>query len=61
MWIDKRVKMCNACRHSEYLYDEGDVHEVCEAGHCILCFQTGRVDCEEFEPKTGLDRTIPPF
>lgn len=52
MWIAERMEMCENCRHSDHTHDEGDFHEVCEAGLCILCFQTGRLDCEEFEPKS---------
>ena len=52
MWIAERMEMCKNCRHSDHTHDEGDFHEVCEAGLCILCFQTGRLDCEEFEPKS---------
>lgn len=51
MWYDERIKQCERCKHSEHTYDMGDIHEVCEGGHCILCFQTGRVDCFNFEPK----------
>lgn len=50
MWITKRMEMCSECKHSERTHDEG-FHEVCEANHCVLCFQTGDIECNDFTKK----------
>ena len=52
--IKEREAMCAECVHSEHIHDEGDYHEVCEAGNCVLCFQTGKIDCDEFKRKEGI-------
>lgn len=55
MWNYKRIEMCGNCKNSERTYDVDAYHEMCLAGHCIWCFQTEAIDCDDFERKVCLD------
>lgn len=50
MWIESREKQCAQCANNQtHEIDEIDIiHEVCEAGNCVLCFQSGKYDCSDF-------------
>lgn len=50
-WIKERVELCDDCENSNNTYDFDDIHECCEAGICMLCFQTGRSECDSYRPK----------
>lgn len=46
----KRIRFCdNECKYREYTYDYNEIHEVCDMGVCVLCFQSLKADCEYYD------------
>lgn len=60
---EQRARKCEfECVHNKG-YDNINVghHEMCEAGHCVLCYQMRDAyteDCVDFQPKTGVERKV---
>ena len=46
----ERENWCNTCENSERI-TYNDFHEVCMAGICALCFQSGYIDCDRYKKK----------
>lgn len=47
-----QIVMCESCEHGKKIHYEGDFHEVCEAGHCVLCFQYRTGLCKDYKAVT---------
>lgn len=50
-WNKERIAQCESCQHSKSMHYD-DIHEVCDAGICMLCYQVGRrgKNCDEYLP-----------
>lgn len=44
-----RIELCEDCQNSLNTHDYGDYHEMCEAGHCMMCFQCEKEDCHDYK------------
>jgi hypothetical protein len=49
MWIKERIEQCETCENAKKTYNN-DIHEICEAGICILCYQFEKIDCDCYKP-----------
>ncbi len=49
-WNQEQIEMCSSCQHGKKIHYEGDFHEVCEEGHCVLCYQTRTGLCGDYKP-----------
>lgn len=49
MFNAEQVRMCESCEHGKKIHYEDSFHEVCEAGHCVLCCQTRSGLCDDYQ------------
>lgn len=45
-----RIELCEDCQNSLQSHEENEIHEICSSGICMLCFQSEKIDCENYKP-----------